>query len=369
MFLIIFDKVKIKTPRFFNVLIFLFFLTQSLSVIGAYNVQAFLSVYKDFIFGLLFLYLSIILINTKHKFSFFIKVMILSIFLNIALELMIFFRDDLVVYILQPFIYHRYWEVLEVNALRNRFFVDFYDAALIPIFFYFAKDVKSYIYYFVGTLGSLAVFFLSLVSNFRSQLFMAGLSGFASILILFPKKKITLILVGVLFAFFLLGQDTLPDYLGRTSLDRLLSPLQIDITTAMSRVNFWGESVNVAIASPFFGIGLGNFYDYYPNKQVFGDFYQSRLNSITLTNPHNLYFAALAESGFTGLIAILALTVYLVVSDFKKFFKGDHKVKLLIASFWSLFSYSMIMPATTLQYLVLFWSLRALIINVKDIKR
>ena len=91
---------------------------------------------------------------------------------------------------------------------------------------------------------------------------------------------------------------------------------------------------------------------------------------VVLIDPHDIFFSTFAQSGFIGITGLMYMLFIFISTDIACVRKKDYLVTLVALTFWSLFIYSLLNPALSLQYFTLFWVLRAIIaVSVKTAKR
>ena len=71
--------------------------------------------------------------------------------------------------------------------------------------------------------------------------------------------------------------------------------------SSMGRLYAWGAAWNMALANPFTGVGLNNFY---PNYYFYSSHWDGKNHAV-----HSTWFGVLAEAGFIGLGVFIALVV------------------------------------------------------------
>lgn len=368
-FLMYFKKTRFIVDQRFSIILLFYFLTQSLSILGATNIEAFLLIYKNIVFSLLIFFLGIIILDSEKKREKLIQLLIFTILLNLIYESLIYFLPDFLFTYVKEFLYNKHWEGLRLNFYRARFFIDIYDEALIPFLFYFLNQQKKTIHTIYLLILSTGISFFSFVSNWRTKLVMLCFALISSSLLFVGKIKALLfkllIIMLVLYAGYLISNN----YVGFNSLDRFLMSEKEDITTITRRIDMWSESINMALSSPLFGVGLGNYYDNLPPREIgnfsfYGWLYQ--LKQLTNTYPHNIFFGILAETGFFGLSAFILLILYFLISDIHLFKSPFLMVRAMIISFWTLFIFANFSVPTTFPYMSLFWLLRAIILKSAD---
>lgn len=349
--------------------VLLYFITQSLSVITAINIPAFLDIYKHIAFGLLFFFISLVVLDDKNKIKWSIYIIALTMLINFIYQFIIYFYTESL-FIFQNLFYEKYWEVFRLNLNRGRFFVDTYDSALIPIifiFFYWFKN--NLVNNFYKSLIVLVIIFFAAVSNFRTQLLMAISSLVGTLYVVNKNKNYFIIKLLGLFFILIMLSSVFRGFIGSSTIERITTPTEEEIRTITSRFDWWQQSIVMGLSFPLFGIGLNNFYEYLSPKAIinmasFG--LQNKLAQITATHPHSIFFQTFAETGILGFISLLLLLVFFIKSDFFGLMKKNISINLIIISFWSLFMFSVLNPPITLQYIILFWFLRALIIKSQE---
>lgn len=355
---------NIVIPKAILLVVLLFFVSQSASVLTAVNVREFVARYKDLVFALVIFFLTFTEVRSEKKFYKVLTILLISVIINVVLQAVMYFEGP-IFNLIKAFFTEGYLKDFEINANRNRYFVDSYDAALLPILLIFVARFKS-------ISGRLAILFVSLLvsvfvflSNFRAQLVVLFLSVFAAtgiysrrlvdFLKLMPIVLITLYLVNIVTV----------TTIGYNALDRLIAPQSVDYLTISDRFYYWGLASDMGFSSPVFGIGLGNFFDYLPgNKLVNLSLFdpQNDFFKITWVHPHNVFFGLFAETGFFGLISFLIMIGFFAWSDLAVLFSNkDLTIRLMIVTFWLIFAFSLINPPISLSYLGIYWLIRGLI--------
>jgi len=339
-------------------------LTQTTSVFGATNIQAFLLTYKDIVFGIVVYLIGSFLIISGKNINKIVYVLLIGVVLNISYQTIIYFFPDLFKSLLVPLIYPKYIQIFDVNLPRQKYFVDIFDVSLMPIIFFFLITHKKISSKAISILCLASVSFFVFVSNFRIHLLMMFLSIGGIVYVAFDEFKkrvsllITLIVILGTFGLIFFNLNT------STSVGRLFSPTDFDYSSIESRFTLWEYSIDMGLSHPLFGVGLGNFYDSILQKRTVSTSLldpKNKLETATLSHPHNLFFQTFSETGSFGLLGITLLICAFMYYDFKVLTNGRKLSKLLVMSFWSLFSFGLLAPPNTPQYLSLFWLLRILI--------
>ncbi len=104
---------------------------------------------------------------------------------------------------------------------------------------------------------------------------------------------------------------------GPSTLERYteISSSNIDIST-IDRVGLWMAAIELFKQSPIVGIGLNNYYDFYPPYHPFFGIFHLKAMRVA----HNLYLNTLAENGiigFTVLILIIIILFRFLIKQFK----------------------------------------------------
>jgi hypothetical protein len=217
----------------------------------------------------------------------------------------------------------------------------------------------------------LAITAMSLVSNFRTNVIMFIFALLASFFVFFRKKIKSIVKIVILITIIAIMLDKMMNsFFGFSFYDRLLLKNQTeDVQTIRSREEHIIRSSEMGFSRPFFGVGLGNYYEYLPiqtktSNSLFR--WKSKEAEMAATDPHNILAQVLAETGIISLLFYVSMLIGFVVGDSKKIFdKEKNSVisykKATIVAFWTLFVYSFFNPSTTLTHNVLFWLLRVLI--------
>ena len=353
----IFLKGKINIDKKLAVIFLLFFISQSISVIGALNISAFISSFIDLIFSAVLIFLSFYFINSRKDLDNVIKVLVLMGIVNIIFQTFILLFPDSFYYLGQLLINKDYLSSVSADISRGRIAVADYNEILIPIIAYFwIKNEKKI--YLLPFFFLISVF--SFLSNFRTKVLMLFFASVFSVLFLFKDRKkylVFVLIVPVIFYLLYISQDY-------SVVNRLLLENRADVATITGRFDRWSMAFDMGLSSPLIGVGLGNYYDYLPPQ--FQKSYSSNslareeFNSAA-TDPHNIFFREFAETGVLGLSAFILLFLFFAKQDFYTLKTKNLFSKSLIISFWTLFIFSVFNPTGVISYSALFWVLRVLI--------
>lgn len=343
-----------------NIAIAIFVVTQSLSAITAMNWVSFIELANRFMFGIIIYVVGCYFLKSKKA----IWIMLLSLFASIVIitiyQFIIFFYPSQFNRYLLPILYEPYLEVIDNYYALNKLFVDIFNpafGALILFLFYFYRN-------FVKRIGLIVLFgsliFFSIVSNFRTHALMLITSVIFELFILFRgrgKIPVVMVLAGIA----LISIVTF-NLISQTTIDRLFLPTISDYATLSSRTEMWALSTEMGLSSPLFGVGIGNFYDNFPNKKIFKNSlidWKNAEERVVIIDPHNIFFSTFAQTGFLGLFALIFMLFTFIKNDIQFFKENDLMLTTISICFWSLFLYSLLNPAISLQYLTLYWVLRS----------
>lgn len=338
---------------------------QSLSIVAATNITGFLQRYKDVVFPGLLLFGSLV-VGLKRESV--VKVFLASGVFNFGYQMLMFFLPGFFRTWAGEFVYSGHLELVLINLERARMFIETYDEVAIPFIFVLfvrEKDRKNRL---LLILLILAIALPSFLSNFRSRVLILGLGFVASFLLLTGRRLGEKL--GLLAAFIVFGAVAVVisnTFFGFSVVDRFaLRDAREDVETLEGRFENIGVSVDMGLANPLTGVGLGNYFDNLAsNKKISRSLFNwvRREAEIASSNPHDIFLQTLSETGILSLIFMVGLLLYFAYLDLRALFVSKDKLRLAyIIAFWALFSYSVFNPTTTLGYNSLFWLLRGLII-------
>lgn len=373
--IIVLIKRKKKPKTMLLILSLLFLVVKSLSIIKAVSLSGFFYIYKDFIWGIIFLFVSFNLINKKVQVRRIVNVLIITLFINLIFQTIIYFRSDFYINVLSNFLYSKYFENFLIHFNRGRYFVDMlFDVSLLPILVFFTlKGINFFKRIFFIVLIFISLFY-SLVSGFRIQFIGGFLSLFLTFLFIKEARKI---IINILLLFFILlpitySKNILNINIRFLTLERFSFVETQAVSSIFSRFDFWDQGLKMGLSSPIIGVGLGNYYDYYTQKPIFllSLFSpKNKLFEVTAFHPHNIFFATFSETGFLGLFSLILLLIYFIKTDYQCI-KNNKAIflRILIINFWSLFLFSLVMPDNIIQYIILFWLFRVLIEKTQKLR-
>lgn len=342
-------------------LIMLFFLVQSLGIFVSLNVFSFLGIYKDAIIGLLFFF---ICFWYKEKHVKIIYALLIASFINVLFQSLLIVFEESFLNVLHPFIYQRYFDILEADFFRGRTYMSSYDEIVLPFLFLpFWERInygKPFSYFLL-----IGVSFFSILSNFRTRALMTLFSIISSLLIFNKNVKKNLVIYLLMFiGIAYLANFTASKTIGYSIYDRFFSNQELNKDGALiTRQNQILDALEMG--SNFLGIGLGNYYD---NIETSRKTNTSSLEGNVLKKEvnlgiHNNFATVLAESGYIGLIIFILIMFEFAKRDFSLIRKNQNEYKkAFIISFWTLFIYGLFNPPVPASYQVLFWGIRGLLL-------
>jgi len=248
-----------------------------------------------------------------------------------------------------------YLNLIQMNIGRNRIYFESYDEILIPFFVYYSQ-INSRLKKTLSFISIFIIGFFSYTLGVRTKIvmFFFGLLGSFFVFKLGSKRIILLIL-----CCFVLFQNLYDQHIisGNVNVFNRINDQDATIQTYTSgRLSRWLDSVDMGLSKPFFGIGLGNYYDYlrYSDKnERYLLFSFERVGyELAATHPHNIFFATFAETGFVGLFCFSILLFYGAITQAKLWGNEMYTInqKIAVISFWTLFIYSLFNPSITIKF-------------------
>lgn len=367
------DKLRVlveNKKRFFNLLLF-FLIISSFSILKAIDVIFFIKSYHNLLLGFILFLTTYFLVSEEKKLFFIIDKFILNLgFVVLFLELFFVLFTNQFIQILKLFTQTEMLNSYLMNIDRGRLTLELKTEFFLPFFLYqfvTVKDNRKRNIYFIT---SLLVFFLSIISNFRTKFLMAlftWITFFLSFKTRLHNLKRNLILV-IITLFFALSISK--KLVGLNILDRFtydLSFFNSFVEFKEYRLNALKKSIELFFSSPFLGIGLGNFYFYNISDNSYKysllrENYKESYNELVKFSPHNIFLEILTGSGFLSFISFLTLILYFFKNDVDCFIKKKDILKPYIISSWVCFIYLFFNPAYSLFSISWFWFIRGLIL-------
>ena len=206
----------------------------------------------------------------------------------------------------------------------NREYLAQYLLILFPLIFYFLYQNRKKYLRFSFYLFVFSVFLLSLSASMQRSaflvLFLEIFLLFIFYMFLFPPKQKTaflLLLVPFLVLLVMFSLDIVilnKRFISRLALLGLSDPDN-------RRLHLWNTAWNMFTFSPLLGIGLGKYYEFFP--EFFKDSSISwKTYGLVRGEPHSFYFQTLAEQGAFGFLLLVGL-VFLIGYQMIKKLKED----------------------------------------------
>lgn len=351
-------KRKITFNTYFAIFLLLLFISQSLSILTTQNVEAFLNSYKNVLFSVIFVTVSIFTVNKKNTITI-LKLLFYATWISILLRFLIFFDPVFFKKIGEIIIHPSSMDIITMNIARGRLYIDGYEEAILPISLYFIskrEKLKTNLILIVG----IAV--ISFLSGFRTKIVTLFLGLLLPFIFIRKFRKTIFLATIILFLIFIFLYYVTSITQYSSIIDRIDSKAY-DISSG--RIETWQEGLKIGFSSPLFGVGLGNYYDHLPlSMQKISTLSSSKTLQFSLAapDPHNVFISLFAETGLIGLSMYIILLGYFIKKDVSLFQENqDKKVHIIIISFWVLFSFSLLNPSTSVTYLALFWVFRIMI--------
>ncbi len=339
----------------------LLFLFQSISIIEAINMVAFLNRYKDVVVGLCSLFVFYYYKRGSDKI---ITVFLYSVLFNAFFQFLILFDSQLFLATFSPILYKNYLGLLIANIDRGRIYVPTYDEMVVPFLFLpqQAIHLKTKI---LPVIAFLTITFFALASNIRSSVLVFGL-GLLGSLISYRKIALQKIIlsIGFLLLISYFTNSLLVNFVGFSFYDRLTFQNQAeDVDTISQRGQQIEQSIAMANTS-IFGVGLGNYYDNVSMPKIIIAYSESRRTEIRNAREyvHNIFGTLAAESGYVSLAVFIVIMLLFVKQDILTFKGKKTQNKAFVIAFWALFSWGLVNPPVSGTYQVLFWGIRGLLL-------
>lgn len=368
-----------------NIIVFtlvgIFFLAQSLSVVVAADITFFWRSYHNLIVAMFIFFLSYYFSSKRNNLRIISKFVLVTGGILISYELIFFLFPEFVLPILQGLVQKEVLDAYYTNISRARYSLDMNTELFLPVFLVWGayptkrKRVHLRVVFFIL---SATLIFISFLSNFRSRVLMslAGIFGFLFVYLLnrlktkkfFDLKKVVVTALVVVISVYA-AVFTSNRLFSFNVFDRfLLQDKREDVETVGFRLSAADKSLEMYKASPFFGVGLGN-YAVYSKKPNFAlqrfyylSSYKEEYSKRVSLSPHNVVFQILSETGSVGAIVFGALMLHFGFKDIKFLLKkGSNKLQGYVLSFWVIVLFMLFNPASTIFMIGWFWFFRGLI--------
>jgi hypothetical protein len=336
-----------------SILLFIFFLLQSLSFFNAINIISFWRRYQGLVLGIISLF---IFSKFKSKKGEIIKIFILGTLVNIIFQTCLVIGGNQFLELIQPIIYSRYFNLLQADWARGRIYLTSYDQMIIS-FLFLSPNIKYIIL-------SLSIVLFTILSNFRTRVLMLFFSLTGSLILFTKTKKKNIVLaIPLIVGSVLAGNFISTKIAGYSIYKRIFSESLTQSSSIVSRIN--QIKISLDMGKKNLGVGLGNFYDRLPSINKRKPFFANQKTHHREVNaaPHNNFALIIAESGLlTGFVYFLIL-VYFFFKDLHTMRNTKNELsKPIIISFWTLFIYGLFNPPVPTTYQILFWGLRGLLL-------
>jgi len=354
-------------------LVTIYFISQSISIIHAKDIVFFLKYYQTTISVYLIFLLAFHLINNsseriKKIFDFVIITGLICLFF----EFIYIIFNNQITNLFNVFLQEEVLATYFFNINRGRFYLYITYELFLPFFLYKIyqniklSHIKNTFIYFVV---SIFLIFLSVFSNFRRPILLNIFSIIFYLYFIFKRstkkiKKIysTFVIVSIMTIFVTISISN--SLFSFNVVDRfVLSDKLEDVGSLNFRVDSFKNAIDMFKSEPIFGVGLGN-YKYYVGKPIETYYYSSNNQKIVISdvNPHSIISRTIAETGLFGIFSLIIMLLYFIKRDLLYF--STHKIGILypfIISFWTMFVFALFSPFDTVFLNGWFWFLRGII--------
>jgi len=289
----------------FTFLVFIFLVAQTISIINAVNIFNFLSSYNSYVFCVMLYFL---IITTKLNKRKVINIIFATGLINIFLCFFLYFWPDLLMAYLNQLFYDKYFNALEFQMNRGRYFTSMFIEPLFPFlaFYFQQKEIiaKKIIILFYGNF----ILFLDILSSWRIKILVYVFSVVASALVFIRKNiALTIVLINV-FIIIVIAVKISQGTVGINVIQRIFWPSNSDIENVYGRFSYWQEGLDIWQRAPLSGVGLGNDLEHSELLKDRQSLIMPKTNLID--NPHNIFISILVDTGILGLITYLLLLYF-----------------------------------------------------------
>jgi len=337
------------------ILVLLYFVSQSLSVLAAINVSSFLSQYKDVVIGMLAFYCFNHFQN-KHRAIY--PWLIIPVFINLFYQYLLIFVPSSIK-ILEQLVYQKYWGLVIQKLDRGQVYLETFDEAFVPFLIFQSYNTQTW-QKTAGILTTVLITFFSFISNIRTRILLILVSILGTVLVRLNRGLIIfslLSLIGVAVTVNMLSLRLQQfSFFDRITLQNEAE----DVSTLTSRRDQVYQSFEMGQKS-ITGVGLGNYYDNLflafkrPPKSMS---WQNVAETKAVMFVHNVIGSVYAETGIIGLACYLIMLAAFLRDDFEVWKQGKSYKVSLIVCFWTLFTFGMLNPPISGSYQFLFWGIR-----------
>lgn len=365
----IFDS-KIRTKLNSKLLFFpfLFFLSQTLSVIKANDILLFLKDYQNVVFAFFIFLMGYIFVRGKDNLSIIYNFILTTGLSVIIIDFTYLLFSAQFISFIKVFVQQEMLPVYILNLERERFNLYLNTELFLPFFinvFLLKKHNKS-----LTLIAIFLIIFLTFVSNFRHRLLFLVMSLISyGILIIREKRVNARKVISILLIIFVIGTASsllvTKVFFQHDIINRLLLQNEFeDIFTINSRVDHLKQSASLMTSSPIFGIGLGNYQLYNNKNSTFSiiDPIAKQFRTESSNDPHSIISKTMGETGLLGLVTLAFMILNFMIRDIYYFReKKLSTITPFIIAFWGFFILSLITPSITIFRGGWMWFLRGIL--------
>lgn len=352
-------------------LILIFLVFQTLSVINAVNLGSYLEIFIKIVSGVVLYFITRSIFGGGSNISYRSKslslntVILVGGILNIVFQSFLLLYPDNTLQLVKNFFPKNLMQTTRFHyEINNKLYSSFPLEILPPILFLdfltnkkIAKKISAYLYLII-------IFILAFASNFRYR-FAGYFFSILSSVILFRQSigKVclhmfvyTLIFGYIFFNFFTYFTKT-------TIVNRFTDPEEYGKYSTMAfRLKMYATAFELG-RDKLFGVGLGNMYDYVQKNLVVHIGINKELTQLSfMGGAHNIFLQIYAETGFFGLLILIILLIFWLIKDLTLFRERVLKEKIVyVLMFWTLVFISQFIPAYNITFFIFFFLLRGLI--------
>jgi O-antigen ligase len=353
---------KIKKRKLEIYLLTGLFAIISFSIVQTLDVSLFLNKYASILISLL-MYVNITFFDTKIS-KYIYAIISVWIIINLANELFLFLNPNLYLSSLSNFLIDKEYLLVRDEILRNRLTISTYVEIFLPILFWQYFNTNKNKPLLLGQI--ILINILALYSGWRIRGIICLISLIQVILLYFQRTKKTeyslklLTFIVPFLIFFLLNKNFI---INSPTLNRIFYENQDAISSDETRTHVYGQSLDIFISNPLFGVGLGNNYIYRQNSQFSPDKNQNSSKLVREAGSHNFYIDLLLDVGIFGFIIFFSLLALWLYED-KINIKNNNKFPFVLACYLILF-YALFHSIGGYRFFSILFLLR-IIINQKD---
>jgi len=363
---------SLLTKDFSYLIISLYFISASISVVAAENISFFLQQYQNVVLGIVIFYISYTLVQKVPKKQLITGLIFVGLIFVVFDIVFALFPSQILMF-LRYFLQEEMYSLYKFNQGEYKYNLYLTSEAFLPFLILYFRGEREIKYggifsmIIVSLIGYLAIF-----SNFRTRLIQFIFSFTLSMHILnkVSKKKFIsftiLTVTSIIISFVMIRNSTSYDIV-----DRFAMSNSIDSQTIQYRLDTFSNAIEMIKISPFIGVGLGN-YKTYINQSKTSQMADRDLKlhaEETNDNPHSVFVQIATETGLIGICVYLILLFYFIRVDMviflDKIFEIDPFVMLCIIASWTIFLYGIFNPFNTIFLNGWFWCFRGMIEGLK----